>query len=89
VVEALLNLLDAAIRGAASGGVVSITVDVDEHTLRVVVADAGGFHADDSSELKLALARSIARLHGGRFELDEDAGGLALFRLVFPRYTPR
>jgi signal transduction histidine kinase len=84
VFEALLNLLDAAISGATAGGAVSITIDVDEETVRMVVADAGRAEADASSELKLALAKSIARLHGGRFELDEAGGGVGLLRLVFP-----
>ena len=35
--------------------------------------------------LGLALVQEAARLHGGRAELDEGAGGGALFRLVLPR----
>ena len=108
LVEALLNLLDYALRSTPEGGPVSVSIDVDGSLVRVAVADgsagippaererilqrldriprtpAGGTYGDDGNDLGLAIVRGIARVHGGRFELDEAPGGGSLFRLVLP-----
>jgi signal transduction histidine kinase len=38
--------------------------------------------------LGLAIARQIARAHGGDIELEESAAGGALFRITLPRSRP-
>jgi signal transduction histidine kinase len=93
--QALANLIDNALRHAASGGELALLVSRGGGAVRFTVADRGpGIAAADREEavrrfgrldrarslpgagLGLSLVEAVARLHGGRLELDDNAPGL-------------
>jgi signal transduction histidine kinase len=94
--QALANLIDNALRHAADGGEIALSLQAVPGALRFSVADRGpGIPAADRAQalsrfgrldsarslpgagLGLALVESVARLHGGRLELGDNAPGLA------------
>jgi signal transduction histidine kinase len=109
IAQAVSNLIENAIRYAASGGEIRLVTGKVGEQLAIVVADRGpGIPADRRSEalrrfgrldssrseegagLGLALARSIAHLHGGELVLEENAPGLiAMLRLPLSENTDR
>jgi signal transduction histidine kinase len=93
--QAIANLIDNALRHAADGGEVALSLEVAAGEVRFTVADRGaGILAADHAQalsrfgrldsarslpgagLGLALVESVARLHGGRFELGDNTPGL-------------
>lgn len=100
--QAVANLIDNALRHAASGRSIVLTLGMADGELRLAVADKGpGIAEADRVEalrrfgrldqarslpgagLGLALVESVARLHGGRIELGDNAPGL-IVTLVLP-----
>jgi len=93
--QALANLIDNALRHAAAGGALSLSVAREEDCVCFAVADRGpGIDPADRGEavrrfgrldrarslpgagLGLSLVEAVARLHGGRLELADNAPGL-------------
>jgi signal transduction histidine kinase len=88
--QAVLNLLDNALRVTPPGGAVQITVGATAAWARISISDTGpGVAAEaqkmiwergqrgsnaGSAGLGLALVRTIAQAHGGRAELDATYG---------------
>ncbi|MEZ0241744.1 MAG: sensor histidine kinase [Sphingomonas sp.] len=106
--QAIANLIDNAMRHAAAGKSIALSLSVGEGALRIAVADRGpGIAEADRGEalrrfgrldtarslpgagLGLALADAVARLHGGRLDLGDNAPGLiAALVLPLPALTP-
>jgi len=93
--QALANLIDNALRHAASGGELALSVSRGGGAVRFTVADRGpGIDPADRDEavrrfgrldrarslpgagLGLSLVDAVARLHGGRLDLADNAPGL-------------
>jgi signal transduction histidine kinase len=93
--QMLSNLVDNAVKHAASGREASISVARVNGEARLVVADRGPgvpearrtealkrfgrldpARSGPGSGLGLSLAATVARLHGGRLELEDNAPGL-------------
>ncbi|HTJ63358.1 MAG TPA: HAMP domain-containing sensor histidine kinase [Alphaproteobacteria bacterium] len=100
--QALVNLVDNAIKNTPAGGTIQVAVRRQAGAVHFVVADSGPgipeterdrvlepFVRLDSSRstpgsgLGLALVAAIARLHGARIELGDNAPGLVV-SLIFP-----
>jgi signal transduction histidine kinase len=101
--QAIANLIDNALKHAASGGEVTLRLieQADEIAIQVEDRGAGIAEADRATALKrfgrldsarttpgaglgMALIEAVARLHGGRYELADNAPGL-IARIVLPR----
>ena len=93
--QAISNLIENAIRYAASGGSIGVRVEPSQRTIRIEVADRGPgipshrrdearrrfgrldlSRSDEGAGLGLALAESIAHLHGGQLLLEDNQPGL-------------
>jgi signal transduction histidine kinase len=93
--QALANLIDNALRHAAAGGEIALSLALAPGEILLSVADRGtGIPAADRAQalsrfgrldrarslpgagLGLALVESVARLHGGRLDLDDNDPGL-------------
>lgn len=100
--QALANLIDNALRHAADGGAIALSLAAGQGEVRIAVADRGpgiapADHAQALSRfgrldrarslpgagLGLALVEAVARLHGGRLMLSDNAPGLVA-TLVLP-----
>jgi signal transduction histidine kinase len=100
VYNLLLNACQAASRGK-DPAVVELSLDEDERTIRIRVADNGpGVHAsvrqtmflpfvsagkESGVGLGLTLAQQIAQEHGGEIELKETAEGFTVFTIILPK----
>ena len=102
VTQAIINLVDNALRHAQSGGEVTLRLVGQGSEVRIQVEDRGGGIAAEDREqairrfgrldnarstpgmgLGLSLIQAVARLHGGRLELGDNAPGL-LAAVVLP-----
>ena len=101
--QALINLLDNAIRHGGGAGAITLRLSEQGDGVAFAVEDRGpgiaAAHRDEAlsrfgrldparsgpgAGLGLALVEAVARLHGGRVELDDNAPGL-IARIVLPR----
>jgi signal transduction histidine kinase len=99
--QALANLIDNAMRHAADGGEILLSLAAGKGELRIAVADRGpGIAPADRDQalsrfgrldrarslpgagLGLALVEAVARLHGGRLELDDHDPGLVATMVI-------
>jgi signal transduction histidine kinase len=104
--QMLSNLIDNAVKYAASGGELSINVAAVSGEARLIVADRGpgvpperrgealkrfgrldAARSQPGSGLGLSLAATIARLHGGRLALEDNAPGLRVV-VILPLVSP-
>jgi signal transduction histidine kinase len=100
--QAVANLIDNAMKHAATGGVVTLRLCDHPTGIAIQVEDRGGgiAEADRALALKrfgrldtarttpgaglgMALIEAVARLHGGRYDLADNAPGLVA-RIVLP-----
>ncbi len=100
VYNLLLNACQAASRGK-DPAVVELSLDEDERTIRIRVADNGpGVHAsvrqtmflpfvsagkESGVGLGLTLAQQIAQEHGGQIDLNETVEGFTVFTIIIPK----
>jgi len=102
--QLFLNLLLNAAQAAGVDGTAAVRVAVDADTVRVTVEDDGpgmepevlerAFEAfystrPDGSGLGLAVARRIARLHGGRLKIDTQLGRGTRVEVSLPLWGER
>lgn len=100
--QAIINLIDNALRHAAAGGEITLRLTAQGSDVRIQVEDRGaGIAVEDREQalrrfgrldnarttpgagLGLALIEAVARLHGGRLELGDNAPGL-IAAIVLP-----
>jgi signal transduction histidine kinase len=101
--EAILNLLDNALRHTPRGGRVAVRVAAERDLARLSVADSGPglprerperiferFYSTtpSGSGLGLPIARAVAEAHGGSLETSCSALGGARFELTLPLAKP-
>jgi signal transduction histidine kinase len=89
--QALVNLLDNALRNSPSDGTVRLIGHVDGDEVRIAVTDGGpgfsdeGEGAGDPPGLGLRIVRAIAAAHGGILTIARAESGGARVELVLPR----
>lgn len=104
VEQALLNLIENALRHTPTGTPIEISVRATTEVVCIEVADRGPGIAADALErvfdkfhgrsraggfgLGLSICRAIASLHGGSATADNRAGGGAVFTLALPLVSP-
>ena len=104
VLQVISNLLTNAFRWTPDGGTVGLSLDAENGSLEVEIADSGpGIRQEDRERifrpfisqdtngtgLGLPIARELAVALGGRIELDSVLGRGSRFRLVLPRERAR
>lgn len=94
--QAVMNLAHNAVQHTEEGEVITLGSSHDGSAARIWVADRGpGVAAEDHERiferfagdgtgLGLAIVRTIALAHGGRVELESEAGKGARFTIVLP-----
>jgi signal transduction histidine kinase len=99
VLQIISNLISNAFRWTPDGGRVDLTLEAENGTVAVGVADTGPGIGEDERErifrpffsrdgggtgLGLAIARELAVALGGRIELRSEPGLGSRFELVLP-----
>ncbi|MDT7579670.1 MAG: hypothetical protein QOK35_934 [Pseudonocardiales bacterium] len=87
--QALVNLVDNALRHTPRGGTVTLRADDEASGCRIEVRDTGpGFDpaaAGDDTGLGLRIVDAIARGHGGELQVGREPSGGAVVALVLTR----
>lgn len=102
--QAFFNLIKNAVEAMEQGGLLKITIQVDERFIAVAFHDSGpGIHMEKigkifepyettkekGSGLGLMIVQRIVRDHGGQIEVHSDPGKGTCFTLFLPRADDR